>query len=135
MSLSPERPAVAVTLPFPPSANRIWRFVPGQATPLKSEAYRRWLKAAKAECRDLRRVNGPFMITIVATRPDNRVRDLDNLAKPTLDALKGIAFEDDSLAQSIWLSWSAGPPVKGGSLSVVVAPYLSPAASLARVAA
>jgi crossover junction endodeoxyribonuclease RusA len=118
---------VSVTLPYPPSANRLWRFVPGQANPLKSTAYRMWLAAAKAECRGLRRVNGPFIITIVATRPDNRARDLDNLAKPTLDALKGIAFEDDSLAQSIWLSWSAGGPVKGGSVAVTVEAYQAPA--------
>lgn len=117
----------SVTLPYPPSANRLWRFVPGEGTPLKSLAYRKWLAAAKAECRGLRRVNGPFIITIVATRPDSRIRDLDNLAKPTLDALKGIAFEDDSLAQSIWLSWSAGGPVKGGSVRVTVAPHQEPA--------
>lgn len=114
-----------VTLPYPPSANAIWRNVDGRT--LKSLAYRKWLRAAQAECVGLRRVHGPFIITIVATRPDNRVRDLDNLAKPCLDALKNIAFEDDSLAQSIWLSWSAGGPVKGGSLMVTVEPYQDPA--------
>ena len=111
-----------VTLPFPPSANRLWRFVPGQPHPLKSETYRKWLKAAHAECWGVRRVRGPFRITILATRPDNRARDLDNLAKPVLDALKGIAFEDDSLCQSLQISWSAGPPVKKGAIMAQVDP-------------
>ncbi len=114
------QPGCSVLLPYPPSANRLWRFVPGQPRPLKSEAYRAWLKAAQAECVGVRRVNGPFHITILATRPDRRARDIDNLAKPTLDALKGIAFEDDALCQSLRISWSASEPIAGGALMATV---------------
>lgn len=39
---------VVVTLPYPPTANMLWRFVPGMASPLKSQAYREWLKLADA---------------------------------------------------------------------------------------
>lgn len=114
-----------VSLPYPISANRLWRFVPGQQTPLKSAAYRKWLSSARAECIGVRRLKGPFRITILATRPDNRARDLDNLAKPVLDALKGIAFEDDKDCQSLLISWSASAPVKGGAILATVEPVFS----------
>lgn len=121
-----------LSLPFPPSANRIWRFVPGQPTPLKSAEYRTWLKAAKAECWGARGVQGHFHLRIIATAPDRRRRDLDNLCKPVADLLTQAGLiEDDSLAQSIHLEWTA-TPVKGGSVLVTVTPVeVEPVASQA----
>jgi crossover junction endodeoxyribonuclease RusA len=115
------------TLPWPPSANRIWRNVPGKGT-LKSSEYRTWLAGAMgaiaAEARKQpSTVKGRFHVAIVADRPDRRRRDLDNLAKPILDALTASAvIEDDHLAATITLAWSEAPPAKPGRIHVSVVP-------------
>lgn len=58
-------------------------------------------------------------VSITASPPDNRKRDLDNLLKPTLDALqKAGMFSDDS--QIDMLSIRRGPPSKPGMLTVTI---------------
>lgn len=112
----------SAVLPWPPTANRIWRAVPGKGV-LKSAAYRLWLEHARAaiHVQSLNRVSGAFNVRIEAHRPDRRRRDLDNLVKPALDALTGAGvIEDDSLAQSIHLAWSEAEPKKPGSLRVTL---------------
>lgn len=110
-----------VQLPYPPSANRLWRNVNGRT--LKSLAYRQWLDLAVTMARlaRLKPVRGPYKLSMVATRPDNRRRDLDNLIKPVSDALVAAGMvEGDHLAQSLEVSWSSREPVKGGDLVVWV---------------
>jgi Holliday junction resolvase RusA-like endonuclease len=112
----------AFDMPYPPSANRLWRAVPGKGV-LKSGHYRAWLAEALALLRAQRPglVPGSYRLTIIATRPDLRARDLDNLAKPISDALKQAGvIEDDSKAASILLQWSESLPVKGGQIRIVV---------------
>jgi Holliday junction resolvase RusA-like endonuclease len=109
-----------LSLPYPPSANRLWRNVPGKGT-LKSGHYRLWLTEALATLRAQRAptLMGPYRLTISAVRPDNRKRDLDNIAKPISDALKDAGvIEGDHLAKSILLMWSDAQPVKGGAITV-----------------
>lgn len=110
-------------LPYPPSANTIWRAVNGRT--IKSLAYRKWLKAGH-ELITLQKpvkVLGRYKLTIVATRPDNRARDIDNLAKPTSDLLKlaGV-IEDDHLCESLFLCWSAEAPRKDATVRVEIEP-------------
>lgn len=113
------------TLPWPPSANRIWRNVPGKGT-LKSREYRLWIASAMGSIAAVAvsrpcMVKGPFHVTILADRPDRRRRDLDNLAKPILDVLTASAIiEDDHLAATISLAWSDLPPAKPGLVRVSV---------------
>lgn len=113
------------TLAWPPSANRIWRNVPGKGT-LKSSEYRVWLVGAMGAIAAVARqqpcmVKGRFHVAIVADRPDRRRRDLDNLAKPILDALTASAvIEDDHLASTITLAWSEAEPAKPGCVHVSV---------------
>ena len=120
---------VVVTLPYPPSANRLWRFVKGCATPLKSREYRDWLARAEAAipltARNL--IRGPHRIDIAVDRPDRRARDLDNLTKPTLDALKDTkllkgVIRDDSDALSISIRWKGPEPVAEPQVTVCVFP-------------
>jgi len=40
-------------------------------------------------------------VTIEVTWPDNRTRDLDNATKQVLDALTGLAWDDDSQVDDI----------------------------------
>lgn len=123
---------IHVTLPYPPSANSLWRNVNGKT--LKSADYRRWLNAARAAIPlDQRgKINGPFCVVIEAERPDKRARDVDNLAKPVLDALKfdkatpflkGV-IRDDSDAQVVTLTWSQREPGKGAQVHVRVWPSI-----------
>lgn len=114
---------IVLSLPYPPSANRIWRNVRGKT--LKSAEYRTWLASAlvwiKSANRTLPLIRGPYRLTVTATRPDRRARDLDNLLKPISDCLtQAGVIEDDSNAASILLAWSEAAPIKGGAISIVV---------------
>jgi hypothetical protein len=44
--MSDALPTIVLTLSCPPSANRIWRKVPGFKRPLLSEEYRAWITSA-----------------------------------------------------------------------------------------
>jgi crossover junction endodeoxyribonuclease RusA len=111
---------ICVLLPYPPSANRLWRNVPGKGT-LKSGHYRLWLAEALASLRAQRAptLKGSYQLTISATPPDRRKRDLDNIAKPISDALKDAGvIEGDHLARRIVLEWSNAEPAKPGAVTV-----------------
>jgi len=112
---------LTVWLPLPPSANRLWRAYQGRN--IKSQAYRTWLAEA-AKTLLIQRpgsILGKFTAVITVERPDRRRRDIDNLAKPVLDALKfAQVIEDDSLAQRIVLEWAADEPVKDAQVIVQI---------------
>jgi crossover junction endodeoxyribonuclease RusA len=106
-----------LTLPYPPSANRLWRNLKGRT--VKSQVYREWLALAGALAMSQRQkaVQGKYRLTVLATRPDNRRRDLDNLIKPVSDLLKAVGLiEDDSLAQEIRIGWSDEGVVRDGCI-------------------
>lgn len=120
---------VTFPLPYPPSANKLWRFVPGQPTPLKSRAYRDWLAQAEAaipmSARGL--IRGAHEVLIQADRPDRRARDIDNLTKPVLDAIKETAasylkgvIRDDSDTVRITTEWASADPVAVPVVTVTV---------------
>lgn len=78
------------TIPVPPSANKIWRFVPGSRHPLKSREYRAWLKETidilhEHVRQGVKFGREPLIVRIVP--PFNGRRDLDNYCKATLDGL------------------------------------------------
>jgi len=111
---------VILSLPYPPSANRLWRNVNGRA--IKSAAYRDWLEHAAQEALFQRpaRVEGPYHLEIHVAAPDRRKRDIDNLIKPLSDALSQVGVtDDDRMAQSIFAAWT-GETVKGGAVTVSV---------------
>lgn len=83
-----------VTLPYPPSANRYWRVWRGRA--VKSTEARKYQQDVKASWLTTRApATGPVAVTLRVFRPARR-GDLDNTIKVLLDALKGLAFVDDS---------------------------------------
>ena len=110
-----------IELPYPPSMNHYWRRV-GPRTLISREgrAFRRNVCA-------LLRGNGPrkppaggrIALCMDAFPPDRRRRDLDNLAKPTLDALEHAGvYEDDS--QIDLLIVRRREPTKGGKAIVQI---------------
>lgn len=114
-------------LPYPPSVNRYWRKVGNRM--LISKAGRDYKRQVCRATRGLlaQPMRGPLAVTIQAAPPDNRTRDLDNLLKAPLDALKGAGiYLDDSQIDEIHL-YRVGH-VKGGSLTVSVSPLDGPEA-------
>lgn len=104
--------AVTITLPFPPSVNRLYRSFGGRS--IKSKAYREWeLAAAWAiKSQKPKTIKGPYKLTILLTPPDKRKRDLGNLEKAISDALQTAGvIENDHLCRSMTIAW--GDRAKG----------------------
>jgi Holliday junction resolvase RusA-like endonuclease len=75
-----------ITLPIPPSANNLFINVPGRGRVMSTE-YRQWRKCALSEIAiyGIGSMAKPYGVHIRANV--NHRRDIDNLAKPILDAL------------------------------------------------
>lgn len=143
---------LTITLPYPPSANRYWRTrvidVPGRA-PIVSTYVSADAKAYKQEVMWLIRAAGvrspcPGRVAIsyvlYPKRPQDWERrkrklgdawqdsvqciDLDNAQKVLLDALKGVAFEDDVWVRRI--TAERAEPDGDARLVVTISPILTP---------
>ena len=111
---------VNLNLPYPPSANRLWRY--GQGRAYKSAEYTNWLIAAGLQVRAQRpeQVKGHYTLHIWAVRPDNRRRDIGNLEKPISDLLQSVGvIENDCLAKKIVMEWDEDPGAEEISVSIV----------------
>ena len=96
---SAEPTSAEVTLPYPPSVNRIWRniMVKGRSRTVLSKRGRKFREDAIicAKSVGLRPILSAIEVTLRIYRP-RKSGDLDNAAKAVLDSLKGIAFIDDA---------------------------------------
>lgn len=121
---SPKRwkTAVQLVLPYPPSANRLWRRWRGR-TALAAAAvkYRRqvaglwWEARQRAELAPIGRKS--CRVWMWAHPPDHRRRDLDNLIKPLLDALQWAGImENDCQVRGLSIRWANVRP--GGQVRV-----------------
>ena len=89
-------------IPFPPSANRIWRNVNGRT--LVSKDYRKWKAVAMGvmvskAIGQHEWLKGRLSVEIFLTPDDNRKWDIDNRVKPVLDALECIIDNDNQIDQ------------------------------------
>lgn len=93
---------IVLVLPYPPSANRYWRSWRGKV--VISEEAREYKKrvARIALNQGFNPIVGPVVVRSDVFRPQKR-GDLDNTMKVVLDALRGIAYEDDSQVVEIHL--------------------------------
>lgn len=74
----------------------------------RAPKYMAWLKEAAAMARTQKpaAVHGPYKLSLLASRPDKRKRDLDNLLKATSDLLVCVGvIEDDSDCEMIVARW------------------------------
>lgn len=97
---------VVLDLPFPPSANAIWRNV--GARTLKSKRYREWETAAGWDIKAQKpgKVQGPYELELIFERKDGRKRDIGNLEKAVSDLLQtNSIIENDCMAQKITMYW------------------------------
>jgi len=91
---------ISLTLPWPPSVNRIWRCVGGRVLlSADGRAYRQAVAVAVLEQHGAGDpLTGRLSMVIEAYPPDRRRRDLDNLLKAILDSLEhtGSVYKNDS---------------------------------------
>ena len=86
--------AVRLTLPYPPSANRYWRYVRNHpVVSADAKAYRDGA-GMLARHQGMAPFTGPVALHIDLYRP-RCSGDLDNRIKILADALKGVAYNDD----------------------------------------
>lgn len=87
---------IEIRLPYPPSANAYWRAAPRRGLVPSSKALK--YKAAVAQLaleNDALPLLGPVVVTVRVYRP-RASGDLDNTLKVLFDALKFVAWMDDS---------------------------------------
>lgn len=121
----PKADSWTVTLPWPPSTNRIWRnvAVSGKPRTLLSQEGRIYRKAAADACLVAKlagkQISDRLALRLVVQAPDRRARDLDNTVKAVQDALThaGVWLDDSQIDR---LLVERGPVVKGGMVSVTV---------------
>lgn len=118
---------ITVILPYPPSANRLWRN--GKGVTYKSAEYVAWLAEAQAAIPMQARgqIRGPHSVLIEVDRPSRALRDIDNRAKPIMDSLKDQKYlkgviRDDSDTVQITIRWTGAEPVKPALVRVTVTP-------------
>lgn len=111
---------VVLTLPYPPSANRYWRHLPGRSRPVLSreaKEYREQVAGCVLEARAAKHLPCRLSMDVTAHCPDYRRRDLDNLLKQLQDALQGAGvFADDGQIDDLRIR--RGEPCKGGKVEV-----------------
>jgi crossover junction endodeoxyribonuclease RusA len=114
-------------LPYPPSLNTYWRhpirgkLVGRTLISEKGRDYRRQIKGIVL-ARRLPRFDGVRLaVTIKASAPDKRLRDLDNIPKALLDALvhAGV-LEDDSMIDELHIIRL--PPRAPGTVFLTITP-------------
>lgn len=104
-------------LPYPISANVYWRFVNGR--PLVSHEARKYknLVQHKALVQRVEKLDGAIALRIeFFPKTKGRRMDLDNCQKIVIDALQGVAYDNDSAVVDIHTT--LGEKVDGGALIV-----------------
>lgn len=89
-------------LPYPPSVNQYWRsvLIRGRRRILISASGREYKATVRSIVGDAGKpLTGRLQVTIEATMPDRRTRDIDNLGKAPLDALTsaGVWLDDEQI--------------------------------------
>jgi crossover junction endodeoxyribonuclease RusA len=114
-------PLLDLTLPWPPTVNTYWRYVPGFGPKISKggRAYRKevgWIVSAQ---RAGIRIKGKLKVEIQAMPPDLRQRDIDNLTKSLFDSLTHAhVWRDDSQIDDFRVI--RRPPQKPGKVHISI---------------
>ena len=107
-------------LPYPPTINHYWRSI-GRGRVVISAAGREYRKVVWALALETaqEKLHGALKVVVAVTCPDRRTRDLDNLPKALLDALRyGGAYDDDGFIDDFRI-YRAGIGKPGGVIVTV----------------
>lgn len=110
---------IQLTLPYPPSVNRMYRNVGGKT--LLSKDGRDYRESVGIACliAGRPRIEGRIAVSVELCPPDRRRRDLDNAFKGLLDSLQHAGvYEDDSQIDDLRIR--RGAVVSGGEVKVVL---------------
>lgn len=110
---------IFLTLPYPPSVNTYWgfhghrRFLTTRAVQFKKQV------AQEVSLCPVRFADARLEVFITLNPPDKRTRDIDNVLKPTLDALvsAGLFLDDGQIDRLVIVRSNI---IKGGSMRVGV---------------
>ena len=114
-----------ILLPYPPSANRYWRTFRGRHVRSADAVTYRGEVMSRASIYGLHLLRGP--VKVLATLHPKLTRkgvaslvriDLDNCVKVVLDALQGVAYDNDNQIEDLHLL--LGPAMSDGGLTVHV---------------
>ncbi len=120
------QPTQTFVLPFPVSVNNMFLNIPGRGR-IKSPKYRAWQTEAGWRLRQQRAIpiSGHVEVSIVAIRPDNRRRDIDNLSKAVCDILVvNNVITDDKMIVRLTAEWSQSSDLSGVSVTVAPKPTM-----------
>lgn len=111
------RQSCSIRLNYPPSVNNYWRHV-GSRTYI-SPAGRAYRDHAAGYLTDVRFGTARIALQLEVIPPDNRRRDLDNVAKAILDALQhaGIYDDDSQIDHLMLIRLPVEPP---GAIDVTI---------------
>jgi crossover junction endodeoxyribonuclease RusA len=110
-----------IELAWPPTVNHYWVRTRkgGMCLTAKAKMYRQSVAIAVLTSGSRRNLRGELAVSITATPPDLKCRDLDNLLKAVLDGLaKAGVYEDDF--QIARLSIERVKPSKPGKLVIEI---------------
>lgn len=117
-------PDLTLVLPWPPSVNCYWRhavignraqvYISGEGKRFRADVEAVWLASGRPK------LSGRLAVELLATMPDRRARDVDNLAKATLDALEhaGVFDSDNQIDRLVIARAGVEPP---GQIEVRIA--------------
>lgn len=104
--------AISLVLSRPPSLNAMWRV--GPRGPYRSKEYKAWMEESLSVLAQNRPppISGKYVLEVYIRRPDNRRRDLDNVAfKAVSDFLvKAGLIRDDSDCIRLVAEWRDSGP-------------------------
>ena len=113
---------LTLTLPYPPSVNTYWGFKGHQRFLTNKARQFKGAVAHEVSLTSIRFGSSRLELIIALYAPDKRIRDIDNILKPLLDALvQANLFDDDSQVDMITIVRKE--PIKGGKTTVVVKSY------------
>lgn len=111
---------IMLELPYPPSANLIWRRSKFSTYMSKEgKAYKQWVADYISAENFPKFGDDPVKISMILRPRDKRKRDIDNCLKISIDSIASAGvINDDFQVQE--LSIKRGEPISGGLLIVVV---------------
>lgn len=116
-----------VTLPMPPSANRMWVTNRRTGTKFRTPEYLTFVKLAQMEALQtgLQPVAGPVEVTLHIYRA-RRSGDIDNRIKCTLDALNRYAYFDDGQITDLHVHLRDDPGNPRVEVTIKASSYVPP---------